>query len=105
MAKAKAGQFYVRNVANLLATGAEVALKKTKIAGIPCKEYTIGNKYRLLRSSNCNRKAVLFEKVSNNWEQTSAPSITCVFLYSLIEYRKQVFNLNEQEGTTNNSLG
>lgn len=97
MTKKKVGGKYVRDISKLLASGAEVSYDRVNKAGIRCKEYIIGGKYKLLMPSYGTRRGVLFELEHGVWIKTPLVSYACVFLCYLLDYRFEVFNLNEQE--------
>ena len=101
----KVGHGYIRDISTLLSNGAEVQENLVMIAGLSCREYIIGNKFRILKTTRNNAKAVLFERGQNGWEKTGLMSYAVLFLYHLVKFREWVFENNKQGGITNNLDG
>ena len=100
----RCGSGHVVNLSKLLRAGAKVELVYKTIAGIKCKQYTIGGSYRLIATTaNRNRAQLFVGDYGKNWVNAGLPWSTCIFLTRLLEFREYVFydanKNNEQEDT------
>lgn len=105
----RCGSGHVVRVCDMIRAGEPVEIVYKTIAGVNCRQTTIGKTYRILKTTQNHSKAQLFmADYGKHWENTGLPWSTCLFLDKLVEFREYVFK-NEiknkaQEDTTNNSL-
>lgn len=97
------GGNYITKVLQLLYNGVEVDEKNINIAGIRCKQITIGGKYRTISRTQTMIVCSMFEYDGNSWSKLPVPWAVSYFIMNLVRYRKYVLIKNKaQEDTTNN---
>ena len=90
------GSGHIRRVAQLLRQKEPVEIVYKKIAGLYCRQITIGKTYRIIRTTQNHQKAQLFMgDYGRGWTNTGLPWTTCLFLDKLVEFREFVFDERE----------
>ena len=80
------GSGHIIRLSRLIREGAAVELVFKTIAGINCKQYTVGKQYRLIINTQNNGRAQLFMgDFGRGWINTGLPTTTCAFLSKLLK--------------------